>query len=266
MMEETKKIAEFFQCGYKIFKKGSEPDKLEDAYYKAFEEGKEKGLWPVILVIEETWTAENFIEEYYGDGYDREKLIQECGDNGKELLEEVYNRYIKEYYDDEEELIGRDTYSGYLDFDEDEYYNEEEDDDEEYDDDNELNHFCSYLSYNNEDILISNVLLLEVPVKNPWEIIAWFPFGGWNECPMPEDMIAICKYWYKAYGAVPAVFTSDIIEFYAPDKIKGADSIETAKEHFAFCTDRVLQGTMTYTLAELADCIENSTVWYFWWD
>ena len=32
-------------------------------------------------------------------------------------------------------------------------------------------------------------------------------------------MIAICKYWYKAYGAVPAVFTSDIIEFYAPDKI-----------------------------------------------
>lgn len=42
MMEETKKIAEFFQCGYKIFKKGSEPDKLEDAYYKAFEEGKEK--------------------------------------------------------------------------------------------------------------------------------------------------------------------------------------------------------------------------------
>ena len=37
MMEETKKIAEFFQCGYKIFKKGSEPDKLEDAYYKTSE-------------------------------------------------------------------------------------------------------------------------------------------------------------------------------------------------------------------------------------
>ena len=84
-MEETKKIAEFFQCGYKIFKKGSEPDKLEDAYYKAFEEGKEKGFWPVILVIEETWTAENFIEEYYGDGSSRQMKISYSHDGPVQL-------------------------------------------------------------------------------------------------------------------------------------------------------------------------------------
>lgn len=260
-MEETKKIAEVFQCGYKIFKKGSDSDKLEDAYYKALEEGKEKGFWPAILVIEETWTAETFKEGYYEDGYDIEKVIQECGDNGKELLQEGYNEYIEEYFDDEEELIGRDQYNDYLDVGFENGYEDEYDED-----DNKLHHFCSYLSYNDDPELISDVLLLEIPVKNPWEIIAWLPLGGWNECPPPEDMIAICKYWFEAYGAVPAVFTTDIMEFYAPNKINGADSMEVAKEHFVFCTDRVFQGTITYTLSELAYCIENSTVWYFWWD
>lgn len=43
MRNEIKKITEFFQCRYKIFEKGSEPDKLEDAYHKAFEEGKKRG-------------------------------------------------------------------------------------------------------------------------------------------------------------------------------------------------------------------------------
>ncbi len=78
-------------------------------------------------------------------------------------------------------------------------------------------------------------------------------------------MIAICKYWYEKYQAVPAVFARDIIEFYAPAKLNGQDSIEAAKEHYAFCPDRIDQGE-TYTLSELAAGLEESDVWYFWWD
>ena len=90
--------------------------------------------------------------------------------------------------------------------------------------------------------------------------------GGWNDCPGAEDMIAVCKYWYERYRAVPAVFTHDVMEFYAPYGLNGANSLEAAKEHYAFCTDRVDQGTRTYTISELAAGLAHSTVWYFWWD
>ena len=79
-------------------------------------------------------------------------------------------------------------------------------------------------------------------------------------------MISICKYWYEAYGAIPAVFTHDVMEFYAPKKLNGVDSLEVAKEHYAFCVDRVDQGTRTSTLSELAVGLQDSEVWYFWWD
>ncbi|MDE6906944.1 MAG: DUF4253 domain-containing protein, partial [Lachnospiraceae bacterium] len=44
------------------------------------------------------------------------------------------------------------------------------------------------------------------------------------------------------------------------------DSMEVAKEHFAFTPDRVFQCTETGTLAEVAACIAASKIWYFWWD
>lgn len=63
--------------------------------------------------------------------------------------------------------------------------------------------------------------------------------------PAAEDMIAVCKYWYERYGA---------------------NSLEAAKERYAFCTDQVDQGTRTYTISEMAAGLAYFTVWYFWWD
>ena len=62
------------------------------------------------------------------------------------------------------------------------------------------------------------------------------------------------------------MFTHDVMEFYAPYGINGVDSLEAAKEHYAFCMDRVEQGTRTYRISELAAGLRESTVWYFWWD
>ena len=56
------------------------------------------------------------------------------------------------------------------------------------------------------------------------------------------------------------------MEFYAPNGLNGNDPIEAAKEHYAFCSDRIDQGTRTYKVSELAAGLKESTVWYFWWD
>ena len=79
-------------------------------------------------------------------------------------------------------------------------------------------------------------------------------------------MMAICKYWYEKYGAVPVTISHDIMEMHVPAPVEGAEALQVAKEHFAFCSDRVFQGTESGTLTELAACIEASEIWFFWWD
>lgn len=243
MREEMKKIVEQFQCEYSIFEKGSDPEKLEAAYFEALQDGARKAYYPAILVVDEYVTE--WLDYVFEEDYNRDELVQACNDQGKELLQERFREYMEDHEEDYEEnlaeFIGNET-EGEV-----------------------LHHFSAYISFR-EYVLEEDTLLLKIPVQHPWEIIAWIPMGGWNECPAPEEMISICKYWYETYGAIPAVFTHDVMEFYAPKKLNGMDSLEVAKEHYAFCVDRVDQGTRTYTLSELAAGLQDSDVWYFWWD
>ncbi len=181
MNENTKKIAGYFPCEYQVFEKGSNPDELEAAYYDALAEGAKKGFYPAILAADEY--VNEWLEDIFENDYHREKLIAECGDNGKELLQERFRGYLEDYFEDFEEgledLIGNETEG------------------------ETLQHFSGYISFQNHE-LEDDTLLLKIPAESPWEIAAWLPMGGWNECPSPEEMIAVCKYWFEAYGAVPA--------------------------------------------------------------
>lgn len=240
MKESTRQTAERFQCKYTVFEKGSDPELLEKAYHTAFDAGKKGGFFPAIVLLEDN-VAEwlDYVEQEH---FDRDGLIAGCKDDGKKILDERFEGYMEDFeIDDLEEFIGSETEG------------------------ESVSHFVSYISFRGNR-LEEDALLLEIPVKNPWEIIAYLPMGGWNDCPAPEEMISVCKYWYEKYQAVPAAFTSDVLEFYAPARLNGADSLEAAKEHYAFCTDRVEQGTRTYKVSELAAGLEGSDVWYFWWD
>lgn len=240
MEKLTKEIAERFECKYRVFERGTDPALVEKAYMEAFEAGREAGFYPAIVSLEEY--AIEWLKEVVDGQYDRNEIIKECGDNGKEILDERYEAYTEYVSEGEEDgFIGQEEEGETLD------------------------HFIGYRSFR-DNTLEADTLLLEIPVQNPWEIIAYLPMGGWNECPDAQDMIAICKYWYEKYKAVPAVFTHDVMEFYAPYGINGVDSLEAAKEHYAFCMDRVEQGTRTYRISELAAGLKESTVWYFWWD
>ena len=49
------------------------------------------------------------------------------------------------------------------------------------------------------------LILAKIPVKSPWEIFAYLPFGNWNECPDTPELMAVAKYWFEQHGAVPAL-------------------------------------------------------------
>ena len=56
----------------------------------------------------------------------------------------------------------------------------------------------------------------KIPVKNPWEIFAYLPFGNWNECPDTQDLMAVAKYWFEQHGAIPAAMSHDELEVLLP--------------------------------------------------
>ena len=96
------------------------------------------------------------------------------------------------------------------------------------------------------------LILAKIPVKNPWEIFAYLPFGNWNECPDTPDLMAVAKYWFEQYGAVPAAMSHDELEFLLPAPVPKEQAVEVAVEQYGFCPD-LDQDAGWIALALLAD-------------
>ncbi|MBR0155915.1 MAG: DUF4253 domain-containing protein [Clostridia bacterium] len=109
----------------------------------------------------------------------------------------------------------------------------------------------------------AHVLLVKLPTDKPWEAALYLPFGGFNECPEPQDMAAVLKLWYEKYGAVPAVITHDMLDMYLPAPLEEDSAAAAAREQLAFDYDMVMFGEMlpyyVYTLTQARS-------WSFWWD
>mgnify|MGYP001163098684 CR=1 FL=1 len=85
------------------------------------------------------------------------------------------------------------------------------------------------------------LILAKIPVKNPWEIFAYLPFGNWNECPDTPDLMAVAKYWFEQHGAIPAAMSHDELEFLLPAPVSQEQAMEVATEQYGFCPDIVDQ-------------------------
>lgn len=233
---------------YRIFSSQISPQKLMEQYEQELAEGKEKGYVP-ILVPEDEVLEEYFEILYDEDGYTVEEALSLVQDNGGEILAERW----KEYLEDMKDMGGEDAGAFQME----EWIGGIEGGEE-------IDLLTGVLDFGSGNV--KETILFRIPTKNPWEAVVYLPFGGWNDCPAPEEMASMCKYWYEKYGAVPAVITHDTLEMILPKPVPEEEALETAKEHYAFCNDRVDQCTRTGTAGEVADCIRRSKIWFFWWD
>ena len=140
----------------------------------------------------------------------------------------------------------------------------EEPDDVDAEEFRETDHFISYWNY--ETKKTHPLILAKIPVKNPWEVFAYLPFGEWNDCPDTAALMAVSKYWHEQHDAVPAVLTYDTLEYSVPAPVAKESARELAAEQYAFCADIIEQGTPGMTVGKLAADLKNSNIWYFWWD
>lgn len=237
--ENIQQITDLTGCEWQYIKKPLSSDELMELYKKECTKGKKDGYTPVILVpndlllemIECNYEDNGGVENY------RNTVLNADISDGDVILKRRFEANMKVF----EEDFGTENIYG------------------EYSDD--VKPTSNFLNTDNSEELI----LTKIPVTEPWKVFAWIPFGGWNECPDTEDMVAVCKYWYDKYSAVPAVISSAELQMYVSAPINGKDeALIAAEEHYAFCNDAVDQGAGS--IKALASHILNSSVWYFWWD
>ena len=239
-------------CSCEYFPPMTDDDPITAAYSYAARRGVRDGFVPVLIVPSDTlWeilTMNAEAEKGAFEDYDfdaeavakyREKILAQPIGDGKAILTERLPMRFEEN-------------------------REETPDDKDAEEFRETDHFISY--WDCETQKTQPMILAKIPVKNPWEVFAYLPFGGWNDCPDTMALMAVSKYWHEQHGAVPAVLTYDTLEYSVPAPIAEESARELAAEQYAFCADIVEQGAPSMTVGKLAADLKNSNIWYFWWD
>ena len=111
----------------------------------------------------------------------------------------------------------------------------------------------------------AELLIVDLPLRRPSDIFAFFPFGGWDSSPTPETMLAISNYWLERDDAYPAVIAADFIEFYTPIPVTTQRDAEIlAVEHTMVSSAmpvRVYRG-----FDKLVKALYGQHDWYLWWE
>lgn len=243
----AKELIAYLDCPSQVFCDLVDDDPLVEAYEKALEEGKQEGYTPLLVVVdpvlleavEITMEDEDLPTEEY-----RKKTIKKALTVD---LNQVMDEFKEELLEMEIDIESDIDMSQPLAF------------------QDEINHFRSYWDYGTDRT--KEVILAKIPTRNPWELPIYVPMGGFNDCPLPEAQSALAKKWYEAYGAIPSVVAYDQWEFTLPKPIENLEEAKSlAREHYAFCTDRIDQYAEDYDLNHLVYSLMHSTKWYFWWD
>ena len=251
-------MMEYLDCECTYFPSMTDDDPIMSAYNYAKMESVKEGFVPVLIKADDEilWECLIMNSDPDSDGEDdytfdpdkvaeyRKKMLSAPVENSKAVLEEMIGQRKEEAEDDDmdwdEEILGE-MEGGY-----------------------DNRRFSSY--WNSDNNMTYPLILAKIPVKNPWEVFAYLPFGGWNECPNTPELMAVAKYWFEQHGAVPAAMSHDELEFLLPAPVPEEKAMDAAVELYGFCPDVIDQGPEDATVGALADVLRQSTVWYFWWD
>lgn len=249
--ELAKQFVTYLDCPCSVFEPMKNGEPVFKAYEDAVQRGKKEGFIPVLIQVDVTLGDMLIINAMGTDTLDfdmsvvrqyRKKLLETVLKPGRDCLKQRLEEYKEDWEEENNQTLMGSMEGGYS-----------------------IDKFTGFWDLKAEQW--NEVILAEIPVKNPWEVFAYVPMGGWNECPDEIEMMSVAKYWYECYGAIPVVITYDTLEFKVESPIEEKEKAKNlAMEQYAFCMDRVDQCEEDGSILKLADTLMKSTVWYFWWD
>ena len=185
----AKAMMEYLDCECTYFPAMADDDPIMSAYSYARRESVKEGFMPVLMKADDEtlWECLILNSDPDSDGEDdyafdpdkvaayRKKMLSAPLKDGKAVLEELIDQRKEEAEDDDmdwdEEILGE-MEGGY-----------------------DNRRFSSY--WNSDNNMTYPLILAKIPVKNPWEIFAYLPFGGWNECPNHAGVNGSCEILFE---------------------------------------------------------------------
>lgn len=239
--KQAERLEEYLGCPCTWIPSMTEDRPILEAYREARKRGEREGFWPLLISM---WNSRCFLDFAALRRQSREELLSALLPDGREVVRRRLQDWRAEITAEDPSLNWREDILGKV---------------EGGKPRTRLSGFWDY-----RHVETAPLVLAEIPAKNPWEVFAWLPFGGWNECPQDLEHMAVAKYWFEKYGAVPALMTHDVLEYSLPAPVSQEKAMEVAWEQFTYCSDIVEQGVGT--VGRLADGLAQSKFWYFWWD
>lgn len=240
--EKAKKIIDWLGCECEYYPAGKPAQFIQSTYEDAFAKKEMGGYTPVIIVVSDVlteWLDMMLDESGMTPEKRREQLLNADIPDAQEWFTEKLTEMKEQYGEYWDEITADSGNTG-----------------------DKIDKLSGFVDFGTKKA--AEVIIAKIPTDKPWEIFAWLPFGGWNECPEPETMMSVGRYWFQKYGAIPALISHDILEFAAQPVKDRSAAIGLSLEQYAFCNDIIDQGFQE--LCVLADVLTKSSVWFFWWD
>ena len=164
--EDVEKFKKVIDCPCRYYDNGFSDELLKD-YYKSLERGKKEGFIPIIIDVNDSMLMDIKFNHKYIEKIRtmRKELIDNASSyEGKRWLDETLKEYQKdsEHY---QKILGTPSDKGY--------------------------------EIQKLPLEEYPALLAEVPVSEPWQLFAWFPFSYYNNCPDNKTLANVGKYWFE---------------------------------------------------------------------
>ena len=276
MSKQAKIMKSFLNCNCKYYSLNTEDNDIICGYLESRQRSKEEHFIPIIVDISDN-LLDAVIMNTVVDSDDDSESIMDLGIRENKKRDEFFKNGIIDFETSEvieryrKNMVSKDFSAGKDLLDEmiennREYFGgyELEKDELEVEDDPTAD--VDDLDFEDEMENHGEILIAEIPVENPWEIFAYIPFGGWNDCPGNEDIMSISKYWFEKYGAIPFEISHNTLEYIVEKPVDDEDKIRFTEEFYAFCPDSVDKYMESFNIDKLAKKIYKNKLWNFQWN
>ena len=110
------------------------------------------------------------------------------------------------------------------------------------------------------------VFALALVPASPPDVVAWLGMGGFNACPLPEEISAVLRSWLKDYGAVPVAIASNSMEVQFRSLPPGRQHLANLAHEFCTLCSDLLMASPDNALSLVRALAQEEAFVHFWWD
>lgn len=233
----------FMDCRCTMLSAKTDGEEIMKTFMQTLERGRKEGFWPLLIYVR----AENLsgmvtqMNMKNGGMNDlrayREKMLNFPLPNARKLFDQWLNECISANKDCgkdwQKEIIGEPT---------------------------EVELDTTFLI---DDSFDGHLLLAEVPVKEPWQLLTWCPCEVLNPPISATQNTAVAKYLYEHYKVIPAFMDYQLIDFIPLEPIPENEVEQLTLDLFSYCPDWIYQDF--FNLSNGKKMIKDGKIWTMLW-